>query len=330
MNMSRPEVAFVMTALREAAAVARAVQQEMIGEDRLTKDDRSPVTVADFAVQALVGKRLAGPDALPLVAEEDSADLRQPANAETLARVRAFVARVHPSATPEAVCSWIDVGNGAPAGRFWTLDPVDGTKGFLRGEQYAIALALVDRGEVVLGGLACPNLAECREARVHGPGSLLIAARGEGAWFTPLDAPVDTPLTRLAVSPQAAPKPSRVLRSVEKGHTNVSRLDLILDAMGVAGDPVRLDSQAKYAVLAAGHAELLFRLLNPKQPEYEERVWDQAAGSIVVEEAGGRITDLSGKPLDFGQGKTLAANRGVLASNGPLHADALRALAELA
>jgi 3'(2'), 5'-bisphosphate nucleotidase len=42
--------------------------------------------------------------------------------------------------------------------RYWTLDPIDGTKGFLRGDQYAIALALVEHGEVVLGVLGCPNL----------------------------------------------------------------------------------------------------------------------------------------------------------------------------
>ena len=42
--------------------------------------------------------------------------------------------------------------------RFWTLDPIDGTKGFLRGEQYAVALALIVGGEVVVAALACPNL----------------------------------------------------------------------------------------------------------------------------------------------------------------------------
>ena len=48
-------------------------------------------------------------------------------------------------------------------------------------------------------------------------------------------------------------------------------------------------------------------------------IWDQAAGSIVVEEAGGRVSDLDGKPLDFSHGRTLATNRGVLVTNGPLH-----------
>lgn len=47
--------------------------------------------------------------------------------------------------------------SGGPTGRFWVLDPVDGTLGFVRGDQYAVALALIEDGEVVLGVLGCPN-----------------------------------------------------------------------------------------------------------------------------------------------------------------------------
>jgi 3'(2'), 5'-bisphosphate nucleotidase len=90
-----------------------------------------------------------------------------------------------------------------------------------------------------------------------------------------------------------------------------------------------MDSQAKYAVLAAGVGDVNLRLISPKMPAYRERIWDQAAGSIVVEEAGGRVTDLDGKPLDFAQGRTLATNRGVLATNGQLHDALLDGLKEI-
>jgi 3'(2'), 5'-bisphosphate nucleotidase len=72
--------------------------------------------------------------------------------------------------------------------------------------------------------------------------------------------------------------------------------------------------------------ELLFRLISPKSPDYEEKIWDQAAGALIVEEAGGKISDLDGKALDFTQGRTLNNNRGVLASNEILHEDALEAI----
>jgi 3'(2'), 5'-bisphosphate nucleotidase len=100
----------------------------------------------------------------------------------------------------------------------------------------------------------------------------------------------------------------------------------LVSILGTTVDPVLMDSQAKYAVMAAGRGELLFRLRSPAQPQYEEKIWDQAAGSLVVEEAGGRVTDLRGEMLDFDQGRTLCKNIGVLASNGRLHDKALEAL----
>jgi 3'(2'), 5'-bisphosphate nucleotidase len=90
-----------------------------------------------------------------------------------------------------------------------------------------------------------------------------------------------------------------------------------------------MDSQAKYAVLAAGQGDLMLRLLSASQPNYREKIWDQAAGSRVLEEAGGQITDLDGKPLDFTTGRSLRDNRGILASNHLLHTAALSALRQI-
>ena len=102
-----------------------------------------------------------------------------------------------------------------------------------------------------------------------------------------------------------------------------------MHALGCQAEPVRMDSQAKYALLAAGRGDLLLRLLSASQPDYREMVWDQAAGSILLEEAGGRISDLRGEALDFRLGRTLANNYGILASNGCLHAAALNALSQI-
>jgi 3'(2'), 5'-bisphosphate nucleotidase len=78
-----------------------------------------------------------------------------------------------------------------------------------------------------------------------------------------------------------------------------------------------MDSQAKYGILARGDGSVYLRL--PTKKGYEEKIWDHAAGCIIVEEAGGKVTDLTGKPLDFSQGKTLSKNKGVIATNGKLH-----------
>jgi 3'(2'), 5'-bisphosphate nucleotidase len=322
-----PELQFALNAARRAALLVRQVQADLV-TPALTKDDRSPVTVADFAAQALVGRLLA--ETFPqdwLVAEEDSTALRTPEAARTLERVTHFVRRALPSATPEKVCAWIDHKRAETAERFWTLDPIDGTKGFLRGDQYAIALALVVDGKVEIGVLGCPNLTEAHLPDLSGPGSLVVAVRGEGAWTTSLASPGE--YQRLSVSAQTDPAQARLLRSFESGHTNVSQIDIFAQALGIQAEPVLMDSQAKYAVLAAGKGDLLLRLLSAAQPNYREKIWDQAAGSLVLEEAGGRITDLDGAALDFATGRSLRNNRGILASNQGLHAAALQALRQI-
>lgn len=322
-----PELEFAINAVRQASLLVKQVQAEMV-TSALTKDDRSPVTVADFAAQALVGYLL--DQKFPndaMIGEENSSVLQTPEESKTLESITYFVGQYTTGTTPENVCQWIDRGSAQSADRYWTLDPIDGTKGFLRGDQYAVALALVVDGDVKVGVLGCPNLTDGYKPEIDGPGSLVAAARSEGAWVTAIEGKAE--FKQVRVSPLADPAGARLLRSFKSGHTNVSQIDVFADKLGVEADPVRMDSQAKYAVLAAGHGELYLRLLSASRPDYREKIWDQAAGSIVIEEAGGRVTDLDGQPLDFTRGRTLAKNRGVYGSNGVLHAVGLNALKEI-
>jgi 3'(2'), 5'-bisphosphate nucleotidase len=87
-----------------------------------------------------------------------------------------------------------------------------------------------------------------------------------------------------------------------------------------------MDSQCKYGLVARGDASLYLRI--PAQNFYVEAIWDHAAGSIIVEEAGGRVTDLQGKVLDFSTGRKLAKNRGIIATNGQFHDQVLEAVRE--
>lgn len=327
LDTGQPDVQFAMDAVRLASHVAREVERELV-DHTMTKKDKSPVTVADFAAQALVGfllERTFPND--PLVAEENSTHLREPGAETNLKNVVRFVGRHLAYSTEETVCAWIDHGAQQPARRFWTLDPIDGTKGFLRGDQYAVALALIVDGEVQVGVLGCPNLSDGYRPDPDGPGSLVVAVRGEGTWTTPLGTAGST--VRLHVSAVTESAEARLMRSVDAGHTNTGRVAQLVQVLGVKASPVLMDSQAKYSVMAAGHGDLLFRLLTKAQPDYREKIWDHAAGSLVIEEAGGRVTDLLGNNLDFTQGRTLANNVGIMASNGHLHEAALDALSRV-
>ncbi len=325
MDLSR-ELEVAVAAVRSAATVCRSVQADLVNAATLEKKDRSPVTVADFASQSIVCAALAeGSSVASVVGEESAAELREPAASEQREKVVEHVRAVRGAdVSAEQALDWIDLGGADPAsagGRYWTLDPIDGTKGFLRGEQYAIALGLVVEGEVVLGALGCPNLPNAD----GGAGVLLTAVRGEGTRARPLFSDADARQVRVSdVSTAAA---ARFCESVESGHSDQSQSAQIAKRLGIETPPLRMDSQAKYAGLARGDASIYLRL--PTRKDYEEKIWDHAAGMIVVEEAGGRVTDIHGRRLDFSRGRTLALNKGVVATNGPIHDEVLAAVAAI-
>ncbi|MCU0302431.1 MAG: 3'(2'),5'-bisphosphate nucleotidase [Thermoanaerobaculales bacterium] len=319
--MYTAELELARALVAEACTLTRRVQAEIVSSgESLAKGDRSPVTVADLAVQALAGSRLTGrfPDD-GLLAEEDSAPLA--ASPTLAARVLELVRGSLPGLAPGELAEALDRGAhpGGARGRHWVLDPVDGTKGFLRGEQYAIALALVEDGRVVVGALGCPNLPRPGERGV-GEGFLFHASVGGGAWATPLEGagPVEIRVDRID-----DPAGAVVCESVEAAHAAHSTQAGIARRLGITAVPYRIDSQCKYAVLARGEASVYLRL--PRDESYREKVWDHAAGALVITEAGGRVSDLDGNPLDFSAGRRLATGRGIVATNGILHGQVLEA-----
>jgi 3'(2'), 5'-bisphosphate nucleotidase len=308
-----------------AAELCMAVRAEMIGADSLQKDDKSPVTIADFGAQALVCQRLLA--AFPqdtIVGEEDSTDLQKPENTIKLAQVTEFVRRFQPDATPETLCHWIDAGNGAVKQRFWTLDPIDGTKGFLRNDQYAVALALIEEGEVKVGALACPALPLKLDDPASPTGVVFVAVRGQGAAMAPLHSDQFMPIR---VTGETDKTGLRFAESVEAAHGDQARQEALAQATGITQPSLRMDSQAKYGIVARGDAALYLRLPSPKSPDYRENIWDHAAGSLIVEEAGGRVTDMFGQPLDLASDRKMHHNRGVIVSNGLLHSAVIETLA---
>lgn len=306
-------------AVIKAAQLCETVRQVMVPE-AIEKNDKSPVTVADYGSQAIICKALA--DAFPedpVVGEEDAAELRNPEMSHVLATVTNQVSQVLGAVTPEEILDWIDHGNGDVASRYWTLDPIDGTKGFLRGDQYAIALAMVEDGDIKVGVLGCPFLSFDGGEQ----GLLFVAVRGEGTVMMPLSGGNPQSLT---VADPSETEYFRFVESVEAGHGNQDLQSAIAQAAGITSPSMRMDSQAKYAAVAAGQAALYLRLPSPKYPDYKEKIWDHAAGVIVVEEAGGCVTDMNGKPLDFSKAARFPDNRGVVVSNGPIQATVLEAL----
>mmetsp|Transcript_10928 Transcript_10928/g.32340 ORF Transcript_10928/g.32340 Transcript_10928/m.32340 type:complete len:244 (-) Transcript_10928:137-868(-) len=216
------------------------------------------------------------------------------------------------------------------------------TKGFLRGKfdggQYCVALALLENGTPTIGILGCPNLPssvdddnyawkdnEDDRSDVKTRGCIFVATKGGGAYQ--LDMSLSQCL-QLSATPNDGKtrniSEARFSIGVEKGFGDpLGQADKIAEilhgpsALDEKGEIVlsrRTDSQAKFGVLARAGAEVYLRL--PKAG-YQEWIWDLAAGSLVITEAGGEITDVDGNQLDFSQGAKLpASHRGIIGSNG--------------
>lgn len=326
-----PLLAPALEAVAGACRIARAIQRDLARVRQITKDDRSPVTVADFAVQAVVHLALADAEGRAVVVGEESARLlRDPAHRGVREAVLEAIRTCRPAITSTEALAAIDAcDRDASATAYWTLDPIDGTKGFLRGQQYAIALARIEAGRVVLGVMGCPNLAPGADHPLDAPdgtGTLFAALRDGGAWQVSTS-PGGEPAPIRAAASIAGAGGIRVCESVEAAHSQHDRTRRVLAALGQPGTLLRLDSQCKYALVARGQADAYLRL--PTTSTYVEKVWDHAAGAIIASEAGAIVTDIDGLPLDFGCGRTLAGNRGLLCATRSVHPAVLEAIAQL-
>ncbi|WCJ32135.1 3'(2') 5'-bisphosphate nucleotidase [Euphorbia peplus] len=346
-----------------ACSLCQTVQQELVSkiDNQVTsKDDDSPVTVADWSVQATVSWILSESfigQNISIVAEEDVQTLSEASSAGLLMAVTNTVNEILSKASnyglpcptealgSEQILEAISRCNstGGRIGRHWVLDPVDGTLGFVRGDQYAIALALIDEGKVVFGILGCPNYPMKKELLNHHhkyhqsmselssptsetwqKGCVMYAERGSGkAWMQPLvhenkKFVWPNSAQQIQVSSIDDPEQATFCEPVEKSNSNHVLSAGVAYNMGLRKQPLRVHSMVKYAAIARGDAEILMKFASCG---YKEKIWDHAAGVVIVEEAGGVVTDAGGRPLDFSRGVYLQGlDRGIIAcSSASLH-----------
>ena len=296
---------------RVAGDICRRVHESFSSGDVAEKVGREPVTVADYVSQALITDTLREyfPDD-GLIAEEGADALRNGDHAGLVPAVEKWFCEGRgEERSADEILALLD-DRGRPGEITWVVDPIDGTKGFLRGDQYAVAIGFLHEGEPLAGVLACPAW--------PGGDGVFFARRGAGAWRE-----MDGGEVQVTASDRDQAAEMRILASVESGHGDPELVREVRTTLGVEGT-VRVDSQAKYCFVACGEAEIYLR--PQSRPDYRENVWDHAAGVALVEESGGRVTDTEGKPLDFSLGTRLTANRGVLATHGRLHETVVEAI----
>ncbi|MCS6890737.1 MAG: 3'(2'),5'-bisphosphate nucleotidase CysQ [Rhodovarius sp.] len=207
------------------------------------KGDQSPVTAADLAAEAIIAEGLEA-TGIPVVAEEAVAEGRAP----------------QPGA----------------AGRFWLVDPLDGTKEFAAGlPEFAVCIGLIEDGRPLLGALALPATGELFAA--------LVPARL--AWKEQAGA-------RRTIAVRTAPTEGLTVLD-SRSHSRPEAVSALLAGRRIARI-LPMGSAMKFARLAEGEADAVPR----PGPTME---WDTAAGQAIVEAAGGVVLDLSGSPLAYGK-----------------------------
>ncbi len=162
--------------------------------------------------------------------------------------------------------------------RYWLVDPLDGTREFIkRNGEFTVNIALIDNREAIIGVVQTPVT-----------GELVIAWRGGGAWLaTPGEA-----ATRITTRKRTAP----LIVAGSRSHGSEREIEM-LGRLGKF-EKLSMGSSLKFLRIAAGGADLYLRLGLTSE-------WDTAAGQCVLEQAGGAVLDLTGKPFRYNRGESL-------------------------
>ncbi|KAK4233748.1 hypothetical protein C8A03DRAFT_47773 [Achaetomium macrosporum] len=340
----------------------------------LAKQDDSPVTIADFAAQALLISGLA--KAFPddgFLGEEDASALRDPKNKDMLAKVWELVDRTSlRDARSEAklgkprdvkeMLAFLDRGqeDGKRRGRrYWVMDPVDGTSAFMKGGQYAIALALVQDGVELIGVLACPNLRfeptmvpgapgqrrdwmiQEFEADLEGYGLMLAAVKAGGATVRPMG---DGPLLKsMRVDRSRGATP--VARSRDAGRaegplgglhfvdSKNSPKTLWTKVQHLAGPSYYsatqlYSSHMRYAAMVLGARDFV-QVRWPNKLDAKWSIWDHVGSPLIYTESGpGTVTDMHGRPIKYDEGHKLKSYWGIITADASVYKDVLAAVQE--
>nr|KJB66651.1 hypothetical protein B456_010G150200 [Gossypium raimondii] len=321
-----------------------------------SEHDNSLLTLPDWSVHAAVSWILSESFGCQNVSILGNKDVQSLSKADAAGLLDAVVKTVNGCLAeaphfglkgPETPLGSVDVleaisrcnSSGGPTGRFWALGHLDGTFGFVRDDQYAVALALIEDGEVVLGVLGCPNYPMKKEwltyhHRYHrilskltpptskswDKGCVIHASKGSGeAWIQPIHqenklVPWANSAIRVQVSSIDNPALATFCEPIDKLNSTHSFTAGLAHSVGLRKQPLRVYSMVKYAAIARGDAEIFMKFARTGS---KEKIWDHAAGVIIIQEAGGVVTDAVGSPLDFSKGMFLeGVDRGIIACAG--------------
>ncbi|KAK7362920.1 hypothetical protein VNO77_05045 [Canavalia gladiata] len=361
------ELDAAVRAVQIACSLCQKVHDTLISKSQSNNDNLLLLTIAGWSVKAIISWILfecLGGENISILPEDDVQALSRTNTSELLEAVVKTVNECLAEAPrfgveePKSALGTSEVlesisrfnSIGGPCGRFWVLGPLDGSLGFECGDQYAVALSLIEDGDVVLGVLGCPNYPMKKDLfsydyRYHriiskltpptsetwNKGCVIYAKRGSSkAWIQPL-----LHFNKKFVWPNHAKQASvssidnlalaTFCQPVEKANSSHSFTEELIHSVGLSNQALRTYNMMKYVEIACGDAEIFMKF---GRAGYKEKIWDHAAGAIIIQEAGGMVTDARGRPLDFSKGLYLEnLDRCIVACSEPtLHENIIHAV----
>jgi len=260
------------------------------------KKDDSPVTLADFASQIFIIstiKKYFPED--QIIAEEESSVFID-SDAENIIK-KCYTSL---NITFEEILIETLNYRGSSSKRQWTVDPIDGTKGFQKSLAYAIGIGFMIQAEPTICAIGVPNYKNTNL-------TIFSAEKNNGAKISY----GDQNFSKISVSNKKEIKKFRICHSL---HYNKPWVLNFVRSLGVTNF-IPLDSMAKLCMIADGSSELYIKPMNMKR----SFTWDFLPGELLVKEAGGMITDIRGNPIQYINDKCKITAPGLIASNGIKH-----------
>ncbi|MFW9770768.1 MAG: inositol monophosphatase family protein [Promethearchaeota archaeon] len=276
------------------------------GFESFQKDDDSPVTLADYASQLYIINKLK--ENFPkdqIIAEEKF-------NIYLNKSTQDVIKRCYESLGLDIIRDVESILNyrGPSSPRQWTIDPIDGTKGFQERLTYAVGIGFKVESELNVAVIGVPSYNQKGRA-------IFVAKKDQGTKVSYGNKNFQT----VHVSKQDHIESAQMCRSLHYDKPWVMEFASLAKIKSF----FQIDSMAKFCMIADGSADLYIKPID-KERAYS---WDFLPGTLIVKEAGGAVSDLNGESLIFKDEKCLTTAPGLIVSNGILHEDILKFIKEI-
>ncbi|MBY8989034.1 MAG: hypothetical protein KGD61_11320 [Candidatus Lokiarchaeota archaeon] len=267
------------------------------------KKDDSPVTLADFASQIYIISQIRKNFPEDQIIAEEESSIFINSNGEEILKKCYNSIQIDFEENLKETLNY----RGPSSNRQWTVDPIDGTKGFQKNLAYAVGIGFMIRSEPMICAIGVPNYKNTSL-------TIFSAEKNHGAKVSY----GEHNFVKIKVSDIRALKSSRMCYSL---HYNKPWVLDFAQSLNITNF-IPMDSMAKLCMVAEGSAEIYVKPMNMQR----SFTWDFLPGELLVKEAGGMITDIKGNPIKYINDKCKVTAPGLIASNGTMHKELLAAL----